>query len=64
MQGRLTGTNHNGRISPCYGFSETSLFAGLLSWILTLKLASPRGTDTRGNPNWTVRIEGEVTLSA
>ncbi len=29
-----------------------------------LSMASPRGTTTEGNPNWTVRIEGEVTLSA
>ena len=27
-------------------------------------LASPRGHDTKWNPNWTVRIEGEVRLSA
>jgi hypothetical protein len=28
------------------------------------KLASPSGHDTKGNPNWKVRIEGEVKLSA
>jgi hypothetical protein len=27
------------------------------------RVASPRGTDTRGNPNWTVPIEGEVRLA-
>ena len=32
--------------------------------ILPLRVASPSGHDTKWNPNWTVRIEGEVRLSA
>ena len=36
----------------------------LLSGVVITKLASPRGTDTQGNPNWKVRIEGEVSLAS
>ena len=52
-----------GQVAPYYRFSGTGSVTGLLSGILPLSMASPRGTDTQGNPNWTVRIEGEVRLA-
>ena len=32
--------------------------------ILPLRVASPSGLATKHNPNWKVRIEGEVSLAS
>ncbi len=50
-------------LMPYYRSSGTGTITGLLSGIVPHKLASPRGNDTQGNPNWKVRIEGEVRLA-
>jgi hypothetical protein len=44
----------------------TELAYLLNSWrvFFALKVASPSGLATKGNPNWTVRIEGEVSLAS
>ncbi len=53
-----------GQVAPYYRFSGSGSVMGLLSRVLPLNMAYPRSTTTEGNPNWTVRIEGEVTLFA
>jgi len=45
-------------------FNYKAILSTLSAYLELDKLASPSGLATKGNPNWTVRIEGEVTLTA
>ena len=63
IDGRLLMTPHTDQPFAYYEFEGIGTLTGLLSGIVPHKLASPRGNDTQGNPNWKVRIEGEVRLA-
>ncbi len=53
-----------GQVAPYYRFSGSGSVLGLLSGVLPLNMASPRGIEPNQNPNWNVRIEGDVELAS
>ena len=53
-----------GQVAPYYRFSGSGSVLGLLSGVLPLNMASLRGIEPNQNPNWNVRIEGDVELAS